>query len=50
MHIGQVCTGNLLAVLSQHYQPVSVLRFTDDGVHFVSGGEDGRVIVWKLTR
>lgn len=46
----QVCTGNLLAVVSQHFQPVAVIRFTDDGVHFVSGGKDGRVIVWKLIK
>lgn len=46
----QVSTGRLLAVVSQHYQPVSVLVFSDDGLWLVSGGEDGRVIVWSLRR
>ena len=39
-----------MAVVSQHYQPVNVLKFTDDGVHLVSGGDDSRVIVWQLNR
>lgn len=46
----QVSTGRLLAVVSQHYQPVSVLVFSDDGLWLVSGGDDGRVIVWSLRR
>ena len=46
----QVSSGHLLAVVSQHYQPVAVLRFTDDGTHFISGGSDARVIVWRLGR
>ena len=46
----QVSTGRLLAVVSQHYQPVSVLVFSDDGLWLVSGGDDGRVIVWSLQR
>ena len=44
----QVCTGRLLAVESQHYQTVTVLVFTDDGLWLISGGEDGRVLVWSL--
>jgi len=44
----QVCTGNVVGVASQHFQPVSVVQFTDDGVHLCSGGQDGRVIVWRL--
>ena len=46
----QVSSGHLLAVVSQHYQPVAVLRFTDDGTHFISGGADARVIVWSMGR
>ena len=46
----QVCTGHLLAVVSLHYQPVKVLKFTWDGVHLLSGGDDGRVVVWRLAR
>ena len=36
-------SGALLAVLSRHYQPVTVLSFTKDGSHLISGGEDGQV-------
>ena len=46
----QVSSGRLLAVVSGHYQPVSVLKFTDDGRWLISGGEDGRVLVWSLKR
>ena len=46
----QVSTGRLLAVVCQHYQPVSVLRVTDDGTYLISGGADARVIVWRLAR
>ena len=46
----QVSSGHLLAAVSQHYQPVSVLCFIDDGTHFISGGGDARVIVWRLGR
>ena len=31
-----------------HFRPVTVLRFTDDGSHVVSGGEDSIVRVWAL--
>jgi pre-rRNA-processing protein IPI3 len=50
IYVWQVSTGRLLAVVSQHYQPVSVLEFTDDGLWLISGGEDGRVLVWSLRR
>lgn len=48
IHIWQICSGKLLTVLSVHYQAVTSLRFTDDGTHFVSGGQDGMVFVWNL--
>ena len=38
-------SGALLAVLSRHYQPVTVLSFTKDGSHLISGGEDGQVLL-----
>ncbi|XP_071792637.1 WD repeat-containing protein 18-like [Asterias amurensis] len=46
IHIWQTCTGDLLAVLSRHYQKVTCLCFTDDGSHLISGGEDNLVMVW----
>ena len=46
----QVYTGHLVAVVSQHYQVVNVLKFTDDGTYLLSGGADARVLVWKFNR
>ena len=46
----QVCTGRLLAVICQHYQPVNVLKFTDDGTYLLTGGDDNRVLVWNFGR
>ncbi|XP_071953519.1 WD repeat-containing protein 18-like [Antedon mediterranea] len=48
IYIWQFSTGNLLAVVSRHYQKVTCLSFTDDGSHFVSGGEDNIIIVWSM--
>ena len=39
-----------MAVVGRHYQNVNVIKFTDNGSHFVSGGEDNLVIVWSLAR
>ena len=46
----QVSTGNLLAILDKHYQAVTCIKFTDDGSHFVSAGQDNLVIAWSLAR
>jgi len=46
--VWQLGTGHLVAVLARHYQPVTVVTFTRDGTHLVSGGEDGQVLVWSL--
>ena len=46
----KVASGNLLALLSRHFQRVSCLKFIDDGSHFVSSGEDNLVLVWKMAR
>ncbi|XP_076977510.1 WD repeat-containing protein 18 isoform X2 [Tamandua tetradactyla] len=43
-----VSTGNLLVILSRHYQDVSCLQFTGDSSHFLSGGKDCLVLVWGL--
>lgn len=48
--LSQVSTGNLLVILSRHYQDVSCLKFTGDSSHFVSGGKDCLVLVWNLCR
>lgn len=49
IYIWQIATGRMLTMLTKHYQPVNIIKFTDDGSHFVSGGQDGQVIVWSLS-
>lgn len=49
IYIWQICTGRMMAVLSRHYQTVTVIKFIDDGSHFVSAGQDGMLLVWKLS-
>jgi len=50
MFVWQTCNGVLHRVLSKcgHYQDITVIKFTDDGSHFVSAGKDGNVLVWNL--
>lgn len=49
IYIWEICSGTMLNLLSKHYQSIKVIKFTDDGSHFISAGEDGSVIVWNLT-
>lgn len=49
IYIWQIATGKMLTMLSKHYQPISCVKFIDDGSHFVSAGEDGQVNVWSLS-
>ncbi|KAJ8720727.1 hypothetical protein PYW08_006192 [Mythimna loreyi] len=49
IYLWQMASGNLLTILSKHYQKVVMLRFTPDGRYFVSASEDGIVMVWSLT-
>lgn len=48
IYIWQTSSGSLLNILSRHYQTISNIKFTDDGSHFVSAGDDGIVLVWTL--
>ena len=48
INIWQVGAGALLGVVTSHYQPVTVLQFTGDSSHLLSGGADGQVLVWPL--
>jgi len=50
LNIWQVGTGDLVCVVTRHYQAVTVLQFTGDSSHLVSGGADGQVLVWSLVR
>lgn len=46
--VRQICTGMMTAVPQRHYQAVTVLKFIDDGAHFISAGHDGYLFAWKL--
>lgn len=46
----QMSTGDLLAVLTRHYQNINCVKFTDEGSHLVSGADDSLVVVWALAR
>lgn len=48
IYVWQIATGRLLCTLSRHYQAVNTIKFTDDGSHFVTAGQDGLVLVWGL--
>lgn len=39
-------SGNLLSSAQRHYQPISIIRATNDGSLIVSAGEDGYLLVW----
>lgn len=49
IYIWQISTGNMVGVLTKHYQTVTAIRFIDDGSHFISAGHDGMILVWKLS-
>lgn len=48
VHIWEICSGRMMAVLSRHYQSVTSIKFTDDGTHFCTAAHDGMLLVWKL--
>ncbi|XP_036898215.1 WD repeat-containing protein 18 isoform X3 [Sturnira hondurensis] len=48
IYLWEVSTGNLLVILSRHYQDIACLQFTGDSSHFLSGGKDCLVLVWSL--
>uniref|UniRef100_A0A4W5LD83 WD repeat-containing protein 18 n=1 Tax=Hucho hucho TaxID=62062 RepID=A0A4W5LD83_9TELE len=50
IYLWEVSSGNLLAILSRHYQDLTCLRFSDDSSHFISGGKDNLALVWSLAR
>ncbi|CAD7089774.1 unnamed protein product [Hermetia illucens] len=50
VHIWHLCSGKMITALSKHYQAVTKIKFTDDGSHFLSAGQDGNIVVWNLTK
>lgn len=47
--IWHLASGNLVAAHIAHFQPVTVVRFTDDSHAVISGGRDTRVLVYRLS-
>lgn len=47
LYIWEVSTGTLLGVVEFHYQPVSNVKFTTDGLRFVSASMDSTINVWN---
>ena len=47
IYLWQTCNGKLLKLLSNgHYQKINVVKFSNS--QFITGGEDGNVLVWFL--
>ncbi|XP_049296941.1 WD repeat-containing protein 18 [Anopheles funestus] len=49
-NVYNLLTGANMASVAQHYGNINVLRFTDDGSHFISAAQDCRIVVWNLAR
>lgn len=49
IYIWRISSGSMMSMISRHYQSVTTLKFTDDGSHFISAGQDGMMLVWKLS-
>lgn len=49
IYIWQTASGKLLNIISNgHYQKINVIKFTSDGCHFVTAGDDGNVLCWAI--
>ncbi|XP_026468488.1 WD repeat-containing protein 18-like [Ctenocephalides felis] len=48
LHIWHASTGRLASVISRHYQPISCVKFTDDGSFLITAGQDGVILVWNF--
>lgn len=50
LYIWQVATGFLLNVLERHYQNVTHIAISSDMSFFVTGGQDGLILIWKFSQ
>lgn len=50
LYIWQLASGYLLAVLDGHYQSIRVVRVTNDQSYFITGGDDGIILIWNLAK
>lgn len=49
IYVWQTASGKLLKIItSGHYQKIKQVRFTSDGSHFVTAGEDGNTLLWAV--
>lgn len=48
IYIWQLSSGNLMNVISKHYQNITTIKFTNDGSFFITCGEDNLIVVWNL--
>ncbi|XP_011307856.1 WD repeat-containing protein 18 [Fopius arisanus] len=48
--IWQTSTGKLLKTLARHYQAVTCLKFSSDGSHLATAGQDGLVFIYSVAR
>lgn len=49
LYVWQLATGQLLAVLQQHFQKITKVLFTGCSSFLISSGNDGLVVVWSMS-
>ncbi|OTF73017.1 WD domain containing protein [Euroglyphus maynei] len=50
LYIWQLASGYLLAVLDGHYQSIRVVKMAGDQTHFITGGDDGVILIWNFAK
>ncbi|XP_003745197.1 WD repeat-containing protein 18 [Galendromus occidentalis] len=48
LYLWEVSTGALIGSIQAHFQPVTVVKFTDDGTSVISASHDSSVSVWPI--
>lgn len=49
LHIWELSSGRLLALVSAHYQPIRCVCVTEDGSSIITGGDDAIVHCWSFS-
>ncbi|XP_065648654.1 WD repeat-containing protein 18 isoform X2 [Hydra vulgaris] len=49
IYVWQINTGNLIKILSKHYQNINAIRFSRDGSFFLSCGDDNLLLIWNFS-
>ncbi|XP_075677169.1 WD repeat-containing protein 18 [Dermatophagoides pteronyssinus] len=50
LYIWQLASGYLLAQLDGHYQSIGVIKVTGDQSYFITGGDDGVILIWNFAK